>query len=181
MPGSTEPNADIEVQSWDRRTIRGWVSKLVAVVVPASIQTRAVSVDVCTPSTIEQDQPMEFQVTFRNWLPIPLSLQTKARPWYWQLDGIHDADVTEPDPQNPDGVISNNQGKFRLSSFNLKKITRVWNGRIRMESDGPLLPLEPGEHVLEVEVTTTDGRRLHSSQRFRILADEEESLNTNDN
>lgn len=180
MPRSTGPNVDAERGSREQTTIRRWVSKLVAIIIPASVRTRAVSVSVRTPLVIERDQPMEFQVTFRNWLPVPFSIPTKARPWYWQLDGVHDADVTEPDPEDPDSVISNERGALTFASFETKVITGIWNGRMRVKADGPLLPVECGEHVLEIEVTTTAGGRMYSSQTFKIVEDNDEQYANDD-
>ena len=142
--------------------------------VPPAVRIGTVGVDVHTPPTVERDQSMEFRVILRNRSPLPLSIPTKARPWYWALDGVHDADMTEPDPEDPEGIISTEPGTLTFSPFETKEITRVWNGRTRTDADGGLLPLDYGEHELSVEVTTTAGSRLQARRTFSVVAADEE-------
>lgn len=170
------PGADYERNDRNKTTLRGWTSKLVGFLIPESVRIRAVSLSLRVPKQVVQDQPMEFQVVLRNWLPVPLSIPTSGRPWYWELDGVHDADAAEPDPTDPDGIISDSSGELSFSPFETKQITRVWNGRLRTDSQDPFLPLEPGEHVLEAEVTTRGKSRPQASQTFLVVeseADEE--------
>ncbi|WP_313692454.1 hypothetical protein [Halorarum halobium] len=124
------------------------------------------SVSVETPPEVERDRRMEFRVELRNWLPVPITVPTTVRPWYWQLDGVHDADATEPDP---DGSLSEAGGSLSFSAFERKEITRIWNGRIRATESAPFLPVDPGTHTLGVEVTATAGPRPSARREFEIV------------
>jgi hypothetical protein len=152
--------------SRDRPTVRGWVSGFLSNVLPPFLRTKFISVSIEVPSQIQQDQPTEFRISIRNWLPIPITLHTGARPWYWHIDGIHDADSTEPDPQ---GALLEDTTAFEFDPFECKRITKVWNGRLRTDENGSYLPVDHGEHVIGVTVTAKTGDNLTASQTFEVI------------
>jgi hypothetical protein len=109
---------------------------------------------------------MEFTIVFRNRLPVPIQLETRFRPWYWHIDDVHDADVSEPDPEAPE---LEQTSTFSFDSLESKEISRTWNGRVRAKEDGPFLPLDRGEHELGVKVAATDSELLQTVHRFRVV------------
>lgn len=166
MPTSADPNGKAEAPEADRPTIRGWGSQLAARLLSPRLRARAIDVRVAAPSKVARDQPVEFTIALRNRLPVPVELDTGLRPWYWHVDGVHDADRAEPDP---DGRLLDESGTLAFGALETKEITRTWNGRVRTDEDGPFLPLEPGEHELGVEVTTTNAARPRTIHRFRVV------------
>lgn len=149
-----------------RPTVREWLSDLTNRVLPNRVRAWAIGVYIAAPAEVAPDQPMEFTVVFRNRLPIPIQLETRLRPWYWHIDGVHDADESELDP---DAHELEQSGTFSFDAFESKEISRTWNGRVRSEEDGPFLPLDRGEHELGVELTATNTGRQRAVHRFQVV------------
>ncbi|WP_135827374.1 hypothetical protein [Halorussus halobius] len=150
----------------DQPTVRDWASQLAARFLPPGVRARAVDVDITAPSEVERDQSVAFDVTLRNRLPVPVELDTGLRPWYWHVDGVHDADRAEPDP---DGQLLGESGTLAFGPREAKELSLSWDGRVRADEDGPFLPLDPGEHELGVEVTATNAARPRAVHRFRVV------------
>lgn len=130
---------------------------------PATLRPRAVTVSVETDREVyEPDEPVRFRVTFRNRLPVPVTLVTRSpRRWTWSLDGRPEASTVPSDsPTEPT--------RFEFVSGERKQFHRRWDQRVR-ESEREWRAADPGEHTLSARIDAVRGSdRLCAETTFRI-------------
>lgn len=118
---------------------------------PESIRTRAISLEVTTPSAeYSVGSPVPFQVTMKNAFPIAITLTT-ASPllWIWAVDGKTEAShvqLRDP-PDEPRG--------FRFDSGERKRYRKRWNGTFRV-GETEWEPAEPGTYTISAALNVDD-------------------------
>ena len=149
----------------NRPTVRGWLADSFARLLPHSVRSRALDIGVYAPEKVPQGEGCRIKIVFQNRLPIPLRLTTGFRPWYWAIDGVHDADAAEPDP---DGELLTEENQLYFGSLEQRTISRYWSGRVRNTPEGKHQYLEMGQHSLTVEITAREGQRPSDTHTFDI-------------
>ncbi|WP_435062357.1 hypothetical protein [Halobaculum sp. EA56] len=118
---------------------------------PSRLRARAIAVDVETDKDrYAPDEPVRFRATFRNRLPMPVSLVTETPVrWSWAVDGLVEAsEVYEPpEPRRT---------RFDFRRSERKRFERRWPQRIR-EREDEWRAAAPGEHTLSVRIGAVDG------------------------
>lgn len=130
---------------------------------PAALRPWAVTVAVETDrETYAPDDPVRFRVTFRNRLPVPVTLVARTpRRWSWSLDGLPNASAV---PES----VPDERTRFRFDRGETKRFHRRWDQRIQV-ADREWRPADRGEHTLAVGVDAVDGTdRLAASTTFHI-------------
>ncbi|MFW5974117.1 MAG: hypothetical protein ACOCPZ_01895 [Natrialbaceae archaeon] len=129
---------------------------------PKAIRRRAVDVSVTTDRTeYASGDPVAFRVTFRNRLPIPVSIPVSSPvPWHWAVDDRISARFTRPDEPD-DGSL------FTFGRSERKTFTRTWSqswqvGERRWE------PVETGGYEISVAVNTAIGGEQFLADTTRI-------------
>lgn len=163
LPTTDKPQGKKKDDS-KRPTISGLLANRLSPLVPPWIRQFAISVSIVAPAEAYQGSTVQFAVQFRNRLPLPLEIETGLRPWYWHIDGVHDADASEPDPAE----LPDDDGTMYFSPFEIKTIQRSWNGRIRHEPSAPFVLPDRGKHELTVEIITKRFRNPKASHIFSI-------------
>ncbi|SHG72410.1 hypothetical protein [Halobaculum gomorrense] len=130
---------------------------------PSSLRARAIAVDVETDkSRYAPDEPVRFQATFRNRLPLPVSLVTETPlRWTWTVDGLPEAsEVYEPpEPKRT---------RFDFARSERKRFHRRWPQRIR-EREDEWRAADPGEHTITVRIGAVDGAdHLVAEETFTV-------------
>lgn len=130
---------------------------------PASLRPHAIAVDVETDrERYASDEPVRFRATFRNRLPVPVSLVTETPVrWSWAVDGLVEAsEVYEPPPAT--------RTRFDFDRRERKRFHRSWPQRVR-EARDEWRAAEPGEHTLSVSIGAVDGAdRLAAETTFTV-------------
>lgn len=128
----------IDSTAWSRRLVPEWV------------RHRAISVSISTArAEVPVGDPVSFDVTLRNTLPVPLTIRT-ASPllWQWDVDGHPEASHVEA--IEPDGV-----SEWRFDRGERKRFTRRWQGMFRVAAD-EWRPAEAGEYDVGAGLTVED-------------------------
>lgn len=148
----------------NRPTISGILANRLSSLVPPRVRQAAISVSITAPTQVPRGSSVQFTIQLRNRLPLPLEIETGLRPWYWQIDGVHDADASEPDPEE----LVDQDGMLSFTPFEIKTIQRSWNGRIRHEPSAPFILPETGKHELCVEIASKRFRNPKATHMFSI-------------
>ncbi|KTG09084.1 hypothetical protein AUR64_14900 [Haloprofundus marisrubri] len=153
MPGRTPTASDPESRyGFDESGSS--IAQRLAQFVPQSLARRGLSVRLSVDRTrYERGEPVEFTITIRNRLPVPVTIATpKRRLWGWTIDGLLEgSDETR--------YMSDNPGTFAFRGKETKVVERTWNGRLKHVGDRTTWELpERGTHELAAFVATGDGR-----------------------
>lgn len=131
--------------------------------VPQAIRPLAIDVSIETNrQRYAAGESVGFRVTFRNRLPIPISLTTRTPVrWTWAIDGVEEASYFEES-------VPEESSAFQFARAERKQFTREWSQRFRTtRSEWELA--EPGEHTVSVAVNAKHGAdRLADSATFVI-------------
>lgn len=137
---------------------RDYLAEFLSAVVPDRLAHRAVTIDVTTEHReYERDTPVEFTVTIRNRLPVPVALPTPTlRLWGWAVDG-------ELEASDEATYVSDTASWHTFDARETRRIEVTWHGRLRRAGAGPngrsewVLP-DPGVHELSVFLATEEPR-----------------------
>lgn len=148
------------------RTVSG--AALSRLLVPRSIELRAISLSVATPaSEYPEGSRVPFTVTMRNALPIPITLRTNSPiRWTWSVDGVEEAShVSLQDPPNE-------TQRFTFDRGETKRFRRTWSQSFRV-SETEWEPAGPGEYTITAGVNVDDpaANGLAGETRVRIVPD----------
>lgn len=145
-----ERGRDTEPQSFRSISGSAWSDRLL----PHVIRKRAVSVRLSAPDQeIEQGTEVPFVITFRNRLPMPVTIKmVSPLLWTWAVDGHQNASHVQLDDP-PDETR-----KLRLDRGERKKIRRNWSGMFRV-SEREWTPAAPGQHTIRVEINVDNPAR----------------------
>jgi len=132
---------------------------------PNRIRRGSVSIRLATPDrTFEQGSSIPFEITMKNSLPIPVSIETRSPLlWTWTVDGhVEASHVSLRDP--PDRT-----GKLYLDRGERKTIRRNWSGMFRI-SEREWEPADPGEHTIraQINVENPEQSNLRDETTVRI-------------
>lgn len=130
---------------------------------PAHLRARAIAVEVETNKTrYAPDEPVSFRATFRNRLPVPVSLVTETpMRWTWAIDGHVEASEVYDSP-------APERTRFDFGRSERKRFHRRWAQRIR-ERDDEWRAVSPGEHTLSVQIGAVEGaERLTAETTFTV-------------
>lgn len=156
-----ERERDTEPQSFRSISGSAWSDRLL----PHAIRKRAVSVRVAAPDReFESGAEIPFEVTFKNSLPIPVTVKTNSRQvWTWAVDGHEEASYVQL--QRP----SEDRNKLRLDRGERKTIRRNWSGMFRV-SKREWEPAGAGEHTIRaaINVDDPDGDNLADETTVRL-------------
>lgn len=145
-----------------------WVNstRLSRLVLPKSLRTRAISIDVSTPQdAYPAGRSIPFTVTMKNSLPAPVTIPT-ASPvlWTWHVDGVAEAShVSLRDPPDESAAFVFDRGER-------KQFRKRWNQRFRV-ADDQWEPAEPGSYTIGAELNVSDPRAkgLYGETTVEIL------------
>lgn len=157
---------DVDPAGFDEN--RNHLAEFLAMVVPARLARWGVTIEVSTPRRrYELGSRVPFTVTIRNRLPVPVQLETpRLRLWGWAVDG-------EVEATDERVHTSDTRGELALDAREVRRIDRVWNGRLERTGVGPngrsewVLPA-PGTHELSVFLATEP--RVSDSVEITIRA-----------
>jgi hypothetical protein len=118
---------------------------------PSRLRARAIEVDVETDKQrYAPEEPVRFRATFRNRLPIPVTLVTETPlRWTWAIDDFVEAS-TVYEPPEPE------RSRFDFRRSERKRFHRSWPQRVR-EREDEWRAAAPGEHTLSVRIGAVDG------------------------
>ncbi|MDG5778556.1 hypothetical protein VB773_02880 [Haloarculaceae archaeon H-GB2-1] len=139
------------------------VADLLGGFVPQFLARRAIAVDVETDAReYERGDTVSIRITFRNRLPVPVTVTTpRRRLWGWAVDGELAASDERP-------YTRRECGEFAFASRERKVKTREWDGRFERTGEVTEYPLaEAGEHEISAFVATDD-RRPSASTTIRL-------------
>jgi hypothetical protein len=135
---------------------RNYVAEALGAFVPRSVARWAVTLDLSVagesdgPVTVAVGDPVEFTVTIRNRLPLPVSVATpRLRLWTWAVDG-------EVEASDEPRYASDTPSELALSAGETRRVTRTWDGRLertRGDRHRWVTP-DPGRHELSAFVAT---------------------------
>jgi len=131
-----------------------WLRAGLGGLVPQPLARRAVVVTVdLDREVIAPGEPVEIAVSFRNRLPVPVSVATpKRRRWGWTVDG-------ELAGGGADVRTRARPSAFAFDARERKTVRRTWRGRFRRpdaEGGARWIDAEPGEHAVAAFVATAD-------------------------
>lgn len=137
---------------------RDYIAEFLSVVVPDRLAHRAVTIEVSTDRReYALDSPIEFTVTIRNRLPVPVTLPTPTlRLWGWTIDG-------ELEASDEPTYVSDSESWHAFDARETRQIQQTWHGRLQRTGAGPngraewVLP-DPGVHELSVFLATEEPR-----------------------
>jgi hypothetical protein len=131
---------------------------------PNAVRRRALAVSVTTErAEYDPGEPIAFRATFRNRLPIPVSIPIASPvPWHWAVDDRVSARTTPPDEPDEESL-------FTFGRSERKTFTRTWSQSWRV-GERRWEPVEPGEYEISVAVNTAIGgeRFLTDATQIRI-------------
>ena len=156
-----ERDRQTKPQSFRSISSAAWSDRLV----PHALRRRLVSVAVTTPKRVfERGEPVPFEVTMRNRLPIPVTIETVSPVrWTWSVEGLPEAShVPTHDP--PDEPAS-----LHFDRSERKRFRRDWSGMFRV-SDREWERAEPGEYTIAAAINVEDppAAGLSDEQTVRI-------------
>lgn len=123
--------------------------------VPQALARRAVAVRVETDRDhYAVGEPVEITITFRNRLPVPVTLKTPTRRlWGWSVDGERAA-------SDERSYVSGVGGALRFRAGERKTIRRTWDGRFKRTGEQTRwADPDPGEHEVAAFVALDRNRR----------------------
>jgi hypothetical protein len=134
-------------QSFRSVNASAWSDRLL----PVRLRQWAVSVSVSVPrSEFQQGEQIPFAVTFRNRLPVPVTVPTGSPAvWQWRVDDHLDASRLEENNR------SDGSGKLRLKRGENRQVRRRWSQRFRV-GGREWVDAETGEHTISAAVTVAD-------------------------
>lgn len=135
---------------------RDYIAEFLSAVVPDRLAHRAVTIEVSTDRReYALDAPVEFTVTIRNRLPVPVTLPTPTlRLWGWTIDG-------ELEASDEATFVSESESWHAFDARETRRIQQTWHGRFERSGAGPsgrtkwVLP-DPGVHELSVFLATDE-------------------------
>ncbi|WP_247730834.1 hypothetical protein [Halovivax limisalsi] len=132
------------------RSPGGVVTRGLGALVPTAIARRSIDVSIGIERRVyERGEPVPFSVTFRNRLPVAVSLATPTqRRWGWTIDG-HLEGTTES------RTLASRPAEFAFGARETRRIPVEWNGRIRRAGspDESVVP-DAGEYELSAFLAT---------------------------
>jgi hypothetical protein len=140
------------------------VADLVGGFVPQLLARRAIAVDVETDAReYDRGDTVEIHITFRNRLPVPVTVETpRRRLWGWAVDG----ELAASDER---AYTRRQRGEFAFASREAKEMTREWDGRFERTGETTEYPLaDPGEHEISAFVALDSKRRPGASTTIRL-------------
>ena len=141
-------------------------STLSDVLVPRRLRHLPISVSVETSDDeYGVGEPVPFRVTFRNRLPVPISIPTVSPLlWVWMVDGnVEAAEVPIRDPPDEEGTLSFDRGER-------KEFQRRWDQLFRV-SDSEWEPAGVGSYTIGAAINAADAeeRGLTDETTVRIV------------
>lgn len=131
--------------------VGGFLGRLV----PQALARRAVDVRVETDrDRYAVGEPVELTITFRNRLPVPITLETPTRRlWGWSVDGERAA-------SDERGHVADVGSALRFRPGERRTIRRTWDGRFKRTGEQTRWEdPAPGEHEVAAFVALDRERR----------------------
>lgn len=125
-------------------------SSWLASLVPRRIALWALRVHLRAPTRVVPGEPVQFQVSIRNRLPIAIAVKLpSSRLWGWAIDGVPEADERGFEPPAEPRTV-------RFGGRERRVFEGRWDGMMRRPGpDGDIWEPIPGSHTLSAYLAVT--------------------------
>lgn len=151
---------------------RNVLTEALGKLVPQPVAQRALTISVETDrDTYAVDERVQFRVTVRNRLPLPVAIETPDRRlWGWTVDG----ELEASDEPRFDDPARETPGTLTLRGGQQLVVSRTWHGRfrrVRTHEPTRWVPADPGRHELGVFLAYEGGPRATTTFEVSERAD----------
>lgn len=159
-PDRERPRLPVEDPlSTDRKRSPTWASRAI----PRRLALRALAVDLRAPARVTPGEPVRFQVSIRNRLPVAVSVELPtSRVWGWAVDGVPEADERGFEPPDEPRTMTFGRRERRVFEGH-------WDGTVRRSgAEGDVWVPVPGTHTLSAFLAVPDPHRWSVAARATV-------------